>query len=533
MENNKETNDKPKRIRLQNKTVNVLSKTKTSAVNTSSDVPFLFEKILIYKTKPEIISSYKVWLDKDDLPKWIRNEVNHSAIEQFMNLVKSGSIYQVNSLTSAFNSLKFAPVNAFKYAPMANNWAQLMNNNIAVDINKNYYAEITKYFGYFMKICYLRICANRSRNFLYNNFSQRNLFPIEKSKKTLPTEFDQQDLIQNTDISVVLKQNKRFLTLKKDIQTLFNDCLEQFDKSYVFEVFDKNAFYCCQIIDSFGTWQLVRLLNENDSNQTSKTFWVHPKSGLLRPPGWSQIIGCLICAPVSYQLFSQYSWTFEAINKYIVNPNCFLFEPDIENNFPIGSFLELLDPFNHQMKFAVVSKKYNFGFMLLEFNIFDVKEDINRDYSCKIVQHVTSRIIFPIGYSTSKNIPIFLNNTTKYNQTNMPDLTEFLNENAAEEKLFPIYPFGNELFKSGMILETFNIIGEGVISYAIIVSIIDRLIQLRFINHDPLLKLWVEEQSTNIMPFGYAHMIQVPKSASLPLFIDNIRLKEFHIIAKN
>lgn len=541
MENNDENNDKSKRICLQNNTVEILSNSKNNYIDIC-DEPILLEKILIYKKISEKISfnSCRIYLDNKEMPKWIRNKVNHSSIELLINLVKSGSIYQISSLCFSFKSLNFAPVNAFKYAPMSNIWTQLLEYNVAVDIKKEKYAgqywrtKIIKCYGYFMKLCYLS-SIKHSKNFMYNNFSRRNLLPIKACNEVDEITDEESKPIQNSDVITVLNQSQKFFTLKTDFQTMFNNCFEQFDKSHIFEVFDLESysFCCCKIIQSFGDWKLVGILEENVFIEPKRTFWVHPKSGMLRPPGWSQIIGCLLYAPVSFHLLSQYSWSFETIvNNYIINSNCFLFEPDIKNNLPIGSFLELLDPNNHQMKVAIVSKKYNFGFMLLEFDIFDNKENIKKDCS-KIVQHITSRIIFPIGYSARRNIPIFLNNATRYNPQKMPKLSKFLMKNSAPEKLFPIHIIENNLFKCGMILETFNMIGEGVISYAIIECIIDRLMELRFINHDPMLKLWVEQESTNIMPFGYTHMINFAQCRSIPLFIDNIRFKKFHIIARS
>lgn len=68
-------------------------------------------------------------------------------------------------------------------------------------------------------------------------------------------------------------------------------------------------------------------------------------------------------------------------------------------------------------------------------------------------------------------------------------------------------------FRKNMILETFNILGPGVISYAVVVTVVGRLLNLKFLRNskdDP--KIWVDCESANLLPFGYSHLHKLPIS---------------------
>lgn len=66
-----------------------------------------------------------------------------------------------------------------------------------------------------------------------------------------------------------------------------------------------------------------------------------------------------------------------------------------------------MDPFSHRMKIAMVVRKLRFGFIVLE---FEDQSLINPEKLTQLVQHVTSPLLFPIGFCHRNSIPLYVSN---------------------------------------------------------------------------------------------------------------------------
>ncbi|XP_046910040.2 MBT domain-containing protein 1 isoform X2 [Dermatophagoides farinae] len=472
-------------------------------------------------------------------------DLDENTFIPLQTMIECGMFHQVNSLHMAFELHLFAPVRAFKHTPMNDCWDDLFKNRVVVDVRQPYRdqfwrAELVTSFGYFLKCRYLGPGPGQGNSFFLANPRTRKLLPIIERNadgRLIKRQYVQPNFMRLATIDHIFQLSKNVTTLDKNLHESFEDCIlsNQYDMNLFYETIDPmdaSRFLICKIISRFGDWLLVHYEYPDSDFRHSKTVWVHPKIGFFRTLGWSQLVGYPVYAPNTYISLSLYTLTkYESlIDEYLVKSGLFPFEPNSQNNFQNGSYLELLDPFSHRMKIAMVVRKLRFGFIVLE---FEDQSLINPEKLTQLVQHVTSPLLFPIGFCHRNSIPLYVSNEIRFNPK-MTNLAQKMANKAAQPICFPLLNNNNNVFKQGMILETFNMVGKGIISYAMIDRVVDRLISLRFINQEPSFQMWAEYTSPHIRPFGFTHMLEIDfKSPAVALHIDNIKFADLHTKINN
>ncbi|KAH9426615.1 MBT domain-containing protein 1 [Dermatophagoides pteronyssinus] len=476
---------------------------------------------------------------KSKLSNKLDTDLDENTFIPLESMIEGGMFHQVNSLHMAFELHSFAPVRAFHHTPMNDCWDDLFKNRVVVDVRQPYRdqywrAELVASFGYFLKCRYLGPGPGQGNSYFLANPRTRKLLPIierNSDGQIIKRQYVQPNFMRLATIEHIFQLSKNVTTLEKNLHESFEDCIvsDQYDWNIFYETIDPmdaSRFLICKIISRFGDWLLVRYEYPDNDLRESKTVWVHPKLGFFRVLGWSQLIGYPIYAPNTYIALSLYTLTKcdSIVDEYLVNPGLFPFEPNSPNHFQIGTYLELLDPLSHRMKIATVVRKLRFGFIVLE---YEDQSLINPEKLTQIVQHVTSPLLFPIGFCHRNSIPLFVSNDIRFD-SKMINLAQKMKMKAAQSNCFPNIPNSNNIFKQGMILETFNMVGKGIISYAMIDRVVDRLISLRFINQEPSFQMWAEYTSPHIRPFGFTHMLDIDFKSPVQLYIDNIRFADLH-----
>lgn len=420
-------------------------------------------------------------------------------IFRFLNqlpMIKANASVNLMDLTSVFESYEFAPVHAFKHIPLSRCWETMFQDDqCTVEIvhestgeDRVWFAEVLSHKGYFLKVKLIG-----KERFYFLNPGVVNIHPVGyalKNKKRYGLPFKNhmpiEDICKIVDDKIINHK-----TINMDLYNMFTkETMNDYENSVTFEVIDKSCpdqFLTGKVRSTFGDWVYVKY------DLSDEGIWVHPVQGFFRPPAWCQLVGHPIRTTSHYVTSSVYDFTRDTSVQKLFSKHLLMESPDIDNKFEIGMKLEVLDPFDHLMRIGTVENILRYGFIMIKFDHDDKT----------LCYHITSSHLYPPGFSDLNGILI---HDADFNQFHWSKYKMLKNESLAPSHVLPKLVFDCNL-KEGMIVETFNLRGHGVISYAIILRVIGRLVLIDFIHHSFDHGLLVDCDSPCLFPVGHSQMI--------------------------
>ena len=365
-----------------------------------------------------------------------------------------------------------------------------------------WYANIVKFAGYYAKLRYLGYEDDSSADFwvhfcdpslhtigysLANGFPLVAPYPIYNKISDIP-EYTQKHLFGKE-------------TLPQDYASIINESLKsKFKKGMILELVDKkklSSMRVSRIIDNIGG----RLRMKYENSEEFDDFCCNESSELIHPVGWSMEVGHEIYAPDDYKKNSlrKYKEKIYEVNKEC-SPNMFKKVREAAlRPFKVNMKLETIDPLClSSIRVATVAKILKNDYLMIR---IDGAEE--NDMFC---YHRSSPSIFPAGFCQKNNLKLH----PPYGYQGTFTWEKYLKETKSE--FAPIDCFYTSTskknpFEKGMKLESVDLMEPKMICVATVTAVVDRLILLSFDGWDNQFDQWVDWESCDIYPMGWAKFV--------------------------
>lgn len=459
------------------------------------------------------------------------NETNDSKLNVLLPLSAEKSKFQW-SIYITEKSLEAAPVTFFKHAPMSRFWKKMMSNIIVEvpnfdlpykkDSPKTYetseskddpywFATIIQYAGYLVKLRYVGY-EDESKNDFWMHMCDSTLHPVGWSTKHDISLIPPETLIEQYEnwksyLEKILISKK---TLPTDFHIKIKEALEsKFKKGMLLELVDKKKFSqmrVARITENIG----CRLRLKYENYDETEDFWVHEKSELIHPIGWSAKVGHPIYASEEYKKKSLIKYEKNNYESNECTPNMFQKANEISSNsqnlkpFKPGMKLESVDPLSLSLiSVATIGKILKENYLMIRIDGYELGPDDDSDMFCC---HRASSTIFPAGFCQKNSLQLQFpygykgkfNWKTYLNQTN----TEF-----SPNELFNMDTSLQNPFKVGMKLESVDLMEPKLVCVATVIAVVDRLIRLAFDGWEKEYDQWVDHESCGIYPVGWCQLV--------------------------
>jgi hypothetical protein len=379
--------------------------------------------------------------------------------------------------------------------------------------NKSFYwyATVIKYAGYYVKLRYLGYDQDDSADFWVHVCAE----PQEIHSVGYAC-LNDCPIIAPYPIYEKIPDVKQYIieqltgadTLPSEYETIVKESLKsKFKKGMILELVDKkklSRMRVARIIDNIGG----RLRMKYENSEDFDDFWCHELSELIHPVGWSMQTGHDLYATEDYKRMSlkniqnrQISTSAECTPDMFrkVRPSQSL------QSFKVNMKLETIDPLVlSSIRVATVSKVLKNDYLIIR-----IDGAGENDMFC---YHRSSSAIFPAGFCQNNNLQLH----PPYGYQGQFTWEKYLKDTNSEFAPIDSFYSNNSKknpFEKGMKLESVDLMEPKMICAATVADVVDRLILLSFDGWDNQFDQWVDWESCDIYPIGWAKFVGYPLEA--------------------
>jgi hypothetical protein len=439
-----------------------------------------------------------------DWPAYLEKEKAIAAPVQFFKHVPLRTHFE--KFVGKLKTLRFEVINT--NPPPADFWS--LDNKFA---NKPcyWYVNVVKFAGYYAKFRYIGYEEDSSADF-WVHFCDPNLHPIGYAN------MNGYPLVAPYPVYNKFANLKEYIeskligseTFPEDYEHLINESLKsKFKKGMILELVDKkklSSMRVSRIIDNIGG----RLRMKYENSEEFDDFWCNESSELIHPVGWSMVVGHDIYAPDDYKKSSLKKYEKQ---QYDSSKECWpdMFKKSRETitekqpksiPFRVNMKLETIDPLClSSIRVATVAKILKNDYLMIR-----IDGAGENDMFC---YHRSSPSIFPPGFCQKNNLKLH----PPYGYQGPFSWEKYLRDTNSE--FAPKDAFYNSTskknpFEKGMKLESVDLMEPKMICVATVTAVVDRLILLSFDGWGTQFDQWVDWESCDIYPIGWAKFVGYP-----------------------